>query len=164
LGPRMISIRKKLEICAGRLCKAALPIRQEYYLGSGKADAICTLSSLDLLEVISKSPLMGKVLIAGRLLSENIGIDAMIGFTVNHPELRRITVCGREVKGHRAGQALILLVRNGVNSDGMIIGAVGRNPVLTQSKQNIEVFRRQVELFDLVYEVDIVEIGHILVA
>lgn len=38
---------------------------------------------------------MNKVLIAGRLLSENKGIDAMIAFAMKHPELKLILVCGR---------------------------------------------------------------------
>ncbi len=40
---------KRLEEAAGKLCKALLPINHEYYLGAGKALAICTLSSIDLL-------------------------------------------------------------------------------------------------------------------
>ncbi len=159
----MISIRKKLEDAAGILCKAFLPIKQEYYFGSGKSDAICTLSSTDLLESISRSLLMEKVLIAGRLLSENKGIDAIITFAMDYPELRRIIVCGKEVKGHRAGQALIALARNGVNSHGRIIGASGPNPAITQPQENVEIFRNQVQIIDLIGKVDVMEISRILV-
>src|SRR5918992_4501353 len=119
----MMPIMKRLEEGAGSLCKVLLPIKHEYYLGAGKAVAICTLSSIDLLETISRSSLMNKVLIAGRLLSENKGIDAMIAFAMQHPELKRILVCGKEVKGHRAGQALLALASYGVNASGMIFGA-----------------------------------------
>ncbi|MDQ3837343.1 MAG: tetrahydromethanopterin S-methyltransferase subunit A [Thermoproteota archaeon] len=160
----MISIRKKLEDAAGILCKAFLPIKQEYYFGSGKSDAICTLSSTDLLESISTSPIMEKVLIAGRLLSENRGIDAIVNFAMNYPELRRIIVCGNEVKGHRAGQALIALARNGVNSQGRIIGASGPNPIVTQPRANVGIFRNQVRIIDLIGKVDVAEISRILVA
>lgn len=91
----MMLIMKRLEDAAGNLCKALLPIKHEYYLGAGIAVAICTLSSIDLLETISRSSLMNKVLIACRLLSENKGIDAMIAFAMKHPELKLIPVCGR---------------------------------------------------------------------
>ena len=74
----MILPVKRLEDAAGKLCQALLPIRHEYYLGAGNAVAICTLSSIDLLETVSRSSLMNKVLIAGTLLSENKGIDAII--------------------------------------------------------------------------------------
>jgi hypothetical protein len=60
----MMIIMKRLENGAGKLCKALVPIKHEYYLGAGKSVAICTLSSIDLLETVSKSSLMNKVLIA----------------------------------------------------------------------------------------------------
>ena len=155
---------RKLEDGAGKLCKVLLPIKQEYYLGSGKLTAICTLSSFDLLDMISRSSLMDRVLIAGRLLSENKGIDAIISFTVNHPELNRIILCGKEVKGHRAGQALLALARNGVDTSGRIIGATGPNPILTRSAKDVEIFRRQVQIIDLIWTVDIDKIATLLVA
>jgi tetrahydromethanopterin S-methyltransferase subunit A len=102
-------IRKKFDDMAGKVCEVVLPIRQSYCLGSGKKLAICTLSSGDLLRKISKSDIIDKVVIAGRLLSENRGIDTMIKFVLEHPDIERIIVCGKEVKGHRAGQALLAL-------------------------------------------------------
>jgi tetrahydromethanopterin S-methyltransferase subunit A len=98
----MILVKKSLHDAACKLCKALLPIKYEYFLGGGKALAICTLSSIDLLEKISRSEMMSELVIAGRL-SENKGIDAMIYFTVKHPDLKRMVICGKEVKGHRAG-------------------------------------------------------------
>jgi tetrahydromethanopterin S-methyltransferase subunit A len=38
---------------------------------------------------------MDKILIVGRLLSENKGNDAIIRFTLAHPELHYIIVCGK---------------------------------------------------------------------
>ena len=155
---------KRLEGGVGKMCKALVPIKHEYYLGSGKAVAICTLSSIDLLEMISRSYLMNKVLIAGRLLSENKGIDAMIAFTIKHPELRRILICGKEVKGHRAGQALLALASNGMDLSGKIIGAASPNPIVTLSAQEVDTFRRQVQIIDLIGTVDIGRIARVLVA
>jgi tetrahydromethanopterin S-methyltransferase subunit A len=155
---------KELEDRAGQLCKALLPIKHEYYLGSGKVAAICTLSSFDLLEMISRSTLMDKVLIAGRLLSENKGIDAIIGFTINHPELNRILLCGKEVKGHRAGQALLALARNGINTSGRIIGADGPNPIITRCAYDVDIFRSQVQVIDSIGTLDIDRIAQLLVS
>ena len=157
-------IRKRLEEGAGKICKALVPIKHEYYLGSGKAVAICTLSSIDLLEMISRSYLMNNVLIAGRLLSENKGIDAMIAFTIKHPELKRILICGKEVKGHRAGQALLALASNGMDLSGRIIGAASPNPIVTLCTQEVDTFRRQVQIIDLIGTVDIGRIAQVLVA
>ena len=154
---------KRLDNAAGRLCKALLPIKHEYYLGAGKAVAICTLSSIDLLQTISKSDLINRILIAGRLLSENKGIDEIIAFTVKHPNLKRMIVCGKEVRGHRAGQALLALASNGMDSSGRIIGAVGPNPIVTLPQQDVDIFRHQVEINDMIGTVDIGKIAQALV-
>jgi tetrahydromethanopterin S-methyltransferase subunit A len=114
--------------------------------------------------MISRSYLMNKVLIAGRLLSENKGIDAMIAFAIKHPELKRILVCGKEVKGHRAGQALLALASNGTDLSGRIIGAASPNPIVTLCAQEVDTFRRQVQTIDLIGTVDIGRIAQVLVA
>ena len=154
---------KRLEEGAGKMCKALVPIKHEYYLGSGKAVAICTLSSIDLLETVSSSSLMNKVLIAGRLLSENKGIDAIISFAIKHPGLKRLILCGKEVKGHRAGQALLALTINGMDLFGRIIGAVGPNPVLMSSPPDVEIFRHQVQIINLIGAVDTARIAQVLI-
>jgi tetrahydromethanopterin S-methyltransferase subunit A len=154
---------KRLGDAVGKLCEALLPIKIEYYLGAGNAVGICTLSSVDLLERVSRSPLMNKVLIAGRLLSENKGIDAIIAFTMKHPELERLIICGNEVKGHRAGQALLAISVNGIDLCGRIIGAAGPNPIVTSSKLDVEIFRHQVQIVDLIGVVDIARIAQVLV-
>jgi tetrahydromethanopterin S-methyltransferase subunit A len=159
----MILAVKRLEDAAGKLCQALLPIKHEYYLGAGNAVAICTLSSIDLLETVSSSSLMNTVLIAGRLLSENKGIDAIISFAIKQPELKRLLLCGKEVKGHRAGQALLALKISGMDSFGRIIGAVGPNPVLMSSPLDVEIFRHQVQIINLIGVVDIARIVQVLI-
>lgn len=154
---------KRLDNAAGRLCKVLLPIRHEYYLGAGKAVAICTLSSIDLLQTIGESDLINRILIAGRLLSENKGIDAIIDFTVKHPNLKRMIVCGKEVRGHRAGQALLALASNSMDSSGRIIGAVGPNAIVTLPQQDVDIFRHQVKINDMIGTVDIGKIAQALV-
>jgi tetrahydromethanopterin S-methyltransferase subunit A len=159
----MMLIRKRVKDAAGKVCEALLPINQEYYLGAGEAVAICTLSSIDLLEAIARSSLMNKLVITGRLLSENKGIDAIVAFAMKHPELKLILICGKEVKGHRAGQALMALASNGVDSSGRIIGAVGPNPIIISCALDVEIFRRQIEIIDLIGTVDIGKIAQMLV-
>ena len=154
---------KRLEDAAGKLCQALLPIKHEYYLGGGNTVAICTLSSIDLLETVSRSSLMNKVLIAGRLLSENKGIDAVISFAIKHPELKRLVLCGKEVKGHRAGHALLALTINGMDVFGRIIGAHSPNPVLMSSPLDVEIFRHQVQIINLIGVVDIAKIAQVLI-
>lgn len=153
-----MTIRKKFDDAAGKVCEVILPIKHEYYIGRGKELAICTLSSIDLLEQISKSEIMDKVAIAGRLLSENRGIDAMIKFTLENPVLGRIIVCGQEVKGHKSSQALLSLYKNGIDKSGRIIGATGPYPILKSLLRDVEAFRRQVTITDMTGTVDIKKI------
>src|SRR5919108_628996 len=144
------TFREKLENVAGMLCEALVPIKHEYYLGGGESVAVCTLSSMRLLQTIARTKnVMNKILIVGRLLSENKGIDTMIKFTLNHPKLRYIIVCGNDVKGHQSGQALLSLHRNGATGEGRIIGAAGPRPFLTSLQADIELFRKQVMICDL---------------
>ena len=150
-----MTIRKKLDDAAGKVCEAVIPIKHEFYFGKGKELAICTLSSIDLLQQISSSEIMERVAIAGRLLSQNKGIDVMIKYAIEHPELRRIILCGREVRGHRAGQALLALVRNGIDGGGRIVGAAGPHPILKSAVRDVNAFRSRVEITDMMGTVDI---------
>jgi tetrahydromethanopterin S-methyltransferase subunit A len=144
-------VRRKIENAVGKVCETMLPIKEECYPGKGSAIAICTLSSMDLIREIAKTArIMNKILIVGRLLTENRGIDAMIEFGIKNPSLHHIIVCGVDVKGHRSGQALLSLHKNGVNGNGRIIGAVAPYPILTCSLNEVESFRRQTIVYDLI--------------
>ena len=93
-------------------------------------------------------------MVVGRLLSENRGIDILIKFAIKYPDLRYIIVCANEVKGDKSGQALLSLHRNGTNKNGRIIGAIGTNPFLTCSQTDIEPFRTQTEIYNLIVSKD----------
>jgi tetrahydromethanopterin S-methyltransferase subunit A len=158
--------RKSFENMAGKICETLIPIKDGYHIGKGgKEIAICTLSSIHLVEDIYRTPeVMDKILVVGRLLSENKGIDAIIRFTLTHPELHYIIVCGKEVRGHHAGQALISLYENGINYNKtggrIIVGAKGANPVLASSWEEINAFRKQIiRVYNLI---GISDIGQIM--
>jgi tetrahydromethanopterin S-methyltransferase subunit A len=159
--------KKLLENIAGEICETLIPIKHEYYIGRrGKEIAICTLSSIHLLENICKSSeVMDEILVVGRLLSENKGIDTIIKFTLSHPELHYIIVCGKEVRGHQAGQALLSLYENGIKNNnnhtgGMfIIGAKSPYPVLRSSRGDVNAFRKQInKIYNLIGVSDIEQI------
>ena len=110
---------------------------------------------------------MDKILVVGRLLSENKGIDTIIKFALSHPELHYIIVCGKEVRGHQAGQALLSLYENGIlnnnnnnNTEGMfIVGAKGPYPVLRSSREDVNAFRKQInKIYNLIGVSDIEQI------
>lgn len=150
-----MTARKKFDDLAGKICEAAIPVRHESFAGRGSKVAVCTLGSIGLLEEISQSEMMERVAIAGRLLSENRGIDAIVQYALLHPSLERIVLCGREVKGHMPGQALMSLYENGIDSHGRIIGAKGPYPTVESTLEQVDQFRRQVKVIDMVGVTDI---------
>jgi tetrahydromethanopterin S-methyltransferase subunit A len=92
---------------------------------------------------------MDKLVIAGRLLSENKGIDQIIEYCIQNPQIDYIILCGKDVKGHYPGNALISLIKNGVDGDGKVIGTMAPNPYLETHKENIEKFKKQITIVDL---------------
>lgn len=150
-----MTVKKKFDDVAGKICEAVIPVKHESFAGKGSKVAICTLGSIGLLEEISRSDMMGRVAIAGRLLSENKGIDAIIQYALSHPDLERIVLCGKEVKGHLPGQALIALYRNGVDQQGRIIGAAGPYPTVQSTSEQVNLFRKQVKITDMTGVTDI---------
>ena len=141
----------KLKNVAGMICEVLIPIKPGNFIGEGKRIAICTLSSLGLLRTIADvDDIMSRILIVGRLLSENKGIDKLIQSTLRRPELHHLIVCGKDMKGHHSGQALLSLHRNGVNDVGRIIGAVGPYPFLASPQEAINSFRRRITIHDLI--------------
>lgn len=136
---------------AGHICKILLPIHDEVYYGNPKASVgICTLSSMDLLREIASSDLLKKVSVAGRLLSENKGIDALISYVAKNPTLGTIIVCGAEVSGHRAGHSLIMLHKHGVDENSRIVNSTSPDPVLVSSHTQIQQFQRQIKIIDMI--------------
>ena len=147
---------------AGEICKVLLPIKDEIFYGKSEKVAICTLASIDLLLAISKSDLMDSIALVARLFSENKGIDKIIEYANTHP-LRYIILCGKDARGHLAGQALLALKRYGVDKDNRIINARGREPILTVSKDEIDQFINSIELIDLIGVEDISAISKVVV-
>lgn len=146
---------------AGKLCEVLLPIKHDIFFGNNRSSiALCTLSSIDLLEQIAKSDLMKNITLAARLFSENKGIEKLIRYVLEHPNVTHIVLCGNDTKGHLPRQALLALYKNGIDNYGRIIGAIGKDPVLEGvSKNDIDKFRRRVRIIDLVGIKDISEIS-----
>lgn len=138
---------------AGEICRIVLPIREEVFLGNRESSvAVCTLSSMNLLREISRSDIMKRVAIAGRLLSENKGIDELVRNITKNRNIQTLIVCGKEVAGHKTGHALVSLYRHGVDDDGRIKNSRSPSPFLTVSKQDIEKFQKQIRLVDRIGE------------
>ena len=137
----------------GELCKAILPIPEEFYLGNTNSSiAICTLSSMDLLKKISNSELLNHISIVGRLLTENKGIDSIIKYVNENKKTKTIIVCGKEVWGHKAGHSLFELHKNGIDNNGRIINSTSPDPFLTVTKFEINYFQNEINLINIINE------------
>ncbi len=145
-----------IEEIAGELCKVLLPIEDRIYFGnSNSAIAICTLSSMKLLDEIVNSPFISKINVAGRLLSENKGIDMLVRHVISDTKISVIILCGNDTVGHKPGYSLLCLHQNGINKDGRIIGSQSPDPVLSLTNNEVIKFQNQVKIIDRIGETDI---------
>ena len=137
----------------GDLCKVILPISEEYFKGNPDSQiAVCTLSSIDLLKKFANSEILNHISIAGRLLSENKGIDSIIEYVNKNQKITTIIVCGKEVWGHKSGHSLFQLHKNGIDKNNRIINSTSPDPYLTISNSKIKYFQKNITLVNLINE------------
>ncbi|MFH0905088.1 MAG: tetrahydromethanopterin S-methyltransferase subunit A, partial [Methanobacteriota archaeon] len=60
--------------------------------------------------------------ITGPHKTENLGIEKIVANIISNPNIRFLLVTGAEVKGHIAGEAIIMLHKNGLK-DNRIVGS-----------------------------------------
>lgn len=144
----MSAVKEKMEDLVGVVCKVLLPLPIDLFVGGSSTISLCTLSSFDLLIQISKHHVLKHITLAGRLLSENKGIDEIIQYFNRYPNSNQLIICGEDIKGHYPGDALINLHRNGIDSRGKIILTKAMRPFLKSSLNEIENFRK-IKIYDL---------------
>jgi tetrahydromethanopterin S-methyltransferase subunit A len=148
-----------IENLAGEICKIILPVNEEVFFGNTKSSlAVCTLSSINLLKEIANSNLMSKIALVGRLFSENKGIDSLVRYVISNKNLETILICGKDTPGHKPGHSLLNLYKNGIDSEGRIIGSCSPDPVLTITKSEVREFQDQIKLVDEIGETNISKI------
>ena len=129
------------------------PVSGEYIVLHGHEHchvAVSTLASTALPEDISRvAP--RELCIVGKTETENIGIEKIIKNTITNPALHVLVVAGREPEGHRSGETLLSLCRNGVDGKFRVIGSPGKRPILKNvTTLEIEAFRRQISVVDMI--------------
>ena len=91
--------------------------------------------------------------LAGTLQTENIGLEKVICNLVSNPNIRYLITFGPESPGHRVGDAIAALFRNGVDERKRIVGSNAPTPYLFNIPMEfIDRVREQVNLIDLVNE------------
>lgn len=107
--------------------------------------------------------MLSQIAIVGFLFTENLGIERMIRNIVTNPAIRYLILCGRDSRGHQAGQAILSLKENGVDENHRIIGAKGPRAVLKNiSRDEIEAFRKNSEVLDDIDCMDVERIAEVL--
>jgi tetrahydromethanopterin S-methyltransferase subunit A len=89
--------------------------------------------------------------LSGTIQTENIGIEKMVCNIIGNPNIRYLIVTGPESPGHSTGEAIIALLKNGVDGRKKIVGTGAPTPYLFNLPiQYIGRFREQiVEVVDL---------------
>jgi tetrahydromethanopterin S-methyltransferase subunit A len=145
-----------IEEIAGDICKIILPIGEKVFFGDSNSNiAVCTLSSMNLLRDISKSHMIKNIAIAGRLLSENKGIDSLVQSVISNKKIDTIILCGKDVLGHKSGYSLVCLHKNGIDENHRIIGSSSPHPILTITKKQVLEFQGQVKIINKTCETNI---------
>lgn len=144
------------EEIAGELCKILFPIEDRVYFGnSSSVVAVCTLSSMRLLEELVNSTLMSEINIAGRLFSENKGIETLVRNIISDGKIRTIILCGDDTAGHKAGHSLLCLHQDGIDINGRIIGSHSPDPFLSLTCSEVNQFQGQVRIINKMGEKNI---------
>ena len=114
-------------------------------IGNRKSNvAVCTLSSE--ISLPKKD-----IAVVGMMRTQNLGIERMIQNVLSNTYIRYIVLCGRESKGHMAGDSLLKLWENGVNSKGKIINSsVPMAYIQHLDKSMINRFRKQIEIVNMI--------------
>lgn len=127
--------------------------------------AVCTLNSDDLVHRLAMARPSG-LAIVGSLHTENLGIEHLIRNLLPNPNVRFLVVCGEEARkavGHLPGQSLVSLVQHGLDGSGRIRNAQGKRPFIKNvGREQVEAFRRRVEVIDLIGETDVGTIAEVI--
>lgn len=129
------------------------PVSGEYIVIRGHEHcrvAVSTLASPVLAEELARLE-PEELCIVGKTETENIGIEKIIKNTITNPSLHILVVAGKEPDGHRSGATLLALCKSGVDGRSRVIGSPGQRPILKNvTSQEIEAFRQQVAVFDMI--------------
>ena len=123
----------------------------DYVVGNPKARvAVCTLSNRELPgELINRAG--DQIAITGRCDTENIGIEKVVLNTISNSNIRWLILCGREAKGHKAGDAFLSLEGRGVDANMRVLETASWRPVLKNlTLAHIARFRAQVKIVNLI--------------
>ena len=88
--------------------------------------------------------------ITGPHKTENLGIEKIVANIISNPNIRFLLVTGAEVKGHIAGEAIIMLHKNGLK-DNRIVGSTGAIPYIENLPDDaVKRFQAQITISEMI--------------
>ncbi|MCC7369616.1 MAG: DUF4346 domain-containing protein [Chloroflexi bacterium] len=140
------------ETAATSAANAAPPLVGDVVFGNLESPvAVCTLGSRSLLADLVARP---EIAIAGRVFTENVGIERMVQNVAGMTTLRVLVVCGRETP-HAVGQTILALHANGLDADHRVIGSTAPEPFMPNLRPDqLRTFQRRVQVVDMIGELD----------
>lgn len=132
------------------------PVVGEYFVGDPAGPvAVTTLASVELAEELARHK-PDRLAIVGKTETENIGLDKIIKNVITNPAIQFLIVTGQDSEGHQTGRTLLTLAENGIDARSRVIGSPGKRPVLQNvSAAEVEAFRAQVQVVDMIGQVDV---------
>ena len=128
-----------------------ISMTDEYYPWGGDFTVVCSHGSVAVVLLNLDFIPSKDVALYGRLKTENIGIEKVVANVISNPYIRFVVICGEDIRGHRSGESLVCLHRNGINENHRIIDAPGAIPFIENlDEQAIERFQKQVRIINLI--------------
>lgn len=113
--------------------------------------AVCTLATRTLLPELAGRP---EIAVAGRVFTENVGLERMVQNLLAFETVRYLIVCGHETR-HRVGQTIFALYRHGLDEAGRVVGSEAPDPVMPNlTAEQLQAFRARITLVDMVGVLD----------
>ena len=115
--------------------------------GAQSPVAVCTLGSRSLLPALAGRP---EIAVAGRVFTENVGVERMVQNLSRFETVRYLIVCGRETS-HRVGGTILALHANGLDSSGRVIGSDAPEPIVPNlTAEQLQAFQERVAVVDMI--------------
>jgi len=100
-----------------------------------------------------------RVAIWGEIKTENIGVEKVVANVISNPNIRRLIVWGEDVKGHRSGDALMALNRNGIDAANRVLGSRGALPFIENiDAEAVQRYQEQIDVVDMIGNTSIDEL------
>jgi tetrahydromethanopterin S-methyltransferase subunit A len=119
--------------------------------GASSPVAVCTLASRSLLADLAGRP---EIAIAGRVFTENVGVERMVQNLATMESVRYLILCGRETR-HGVGRTILSLHTNGLDEHHRVIGVDAPDPSMPNlADASLRAFQRRVSLVNMIGTVD----------